>query len=105
MTLLLDIVRPHGWLPLVALLTLNCVIYYRYAGRGLFVMMIATGIMYALLDNSWVDREMARPDWDGTPDRDAVFLLGSFLRVFAISAMMFVTFGLTLLASDRWHSR
>ena len=104
MTTLLDIVRPHGWLPLVALLAVNCMVCYRFAGRGFFVMIIVTGITYALLDNAWVDREMSRPDWDGTPDRDAIFLLGSFLRVLSISAMMFVSFALTLFVADRLHS-
>ncbi|KAA1257390.1 hypothetical protein LF1_52390 [Rubripirellula obstinata] len=103
MTLLLEFIRPHGWLPLFALLIVNCIVSYRFGGRGLSGMLVVCGVAYGMLDAAWIEAEMSRPGWDGTPDRDAIFLLGMFLRIFFLSTLLFLSFAVTLYTSSLFY--
>ncbi len=89
MPLLLEFVRPHGWLALIAMLVMNGALCYRFGGRVLFVTVPLLGMVYSMLDVAWIRQEMARPDWDGMPDQDAVFIVGMLLRAFIGSMLLF----------------
>ncbi len=88
MPLLLEFVRPHGWVALISMLLINGAFCYRFGGRVLFMTIPLLGIVYVVLDVAWIRQEMARTDWNGTPDQDAVFFLGILLRAFIGSMLL-----------------
>ena len=88
MPLILEFVRPHGWLPLVAMLLVNHGLSYRFGGRVLLITIPVLGLVYGMLDFAWIREEMAKPEWDGAPDQDAVFLIGMMLRVLIGSMLL-----------------
>ena len=94
-----EFVRPHGWFALFALLIVNAVVCYRFGGRGLFAMIVLTGVVYSWLDHLWIRSVMEQPGWSGTPDQDGVFIFGVFLRVICAALMLFGTFVLVLALS------
>jgi len=49
-------------------------------------LVVAALVFY--LDVRMVEAEMAKPDWDGTPDQDMVFLLGVLLRIVLVSIIL-----------------
>ena len=100
--ILLDFVRPHGWLALLALLTLSTAVCFRFGGRGYVFMVALTGALYAWLDHRWVRDAMEHPDWDGTPDQDGVFAIGVLLRIAVVSAMLFSTLVVGFWLSKRY---
>ena len=42
--------------------------------------LVAAVVIYCI-DFNWVQSEMRKPDWDGTPDLDIVFMFGVLFRV------------------------
>jgi len=103
--LLLEFIRPHGWLALIAMLLVNGALCYRFGGRALFVTIPIVGIAYGLLDAAWIREEMAKPGWDGQPDQDAVFFLGVILRCVFAAAMLFGSFVTAMLLPNAIHAR
>lgn len=49
---------------------------------------MAVTIIVGALDLIWIESEMSKPGWDGTPDRDAIFIVGVMIRVFLINAFL-----------------
>jgi hypothetical protein len=45
---------------------------------------VITMIVFGL-DVQWVQTEMHRPGWDGLPDQDGVFMIGSVVRIILIN--------------------
>lgn len=86
--LFLEFVRPHGWLSLVAILASNALLFYRYGERTLLFTIPMVSLMHAGLDIWWIREEIAKPDWRGAPDQDAVFYIGMLLRVSASAMLM-----------------
>ena len=105
MHLLLEFIRPHGWLALITMLFVNGVLCYRFGGRTLFITIPIVGIAYGLLDAAWIRAEMAKPDWDGQPDQDAVYFIGVILRCVFAAAMLFGSFVTAILLSSAIHAR
>jgi hypothetical protein len=105
MELLLELLRPHGWLALIAMLLVNIALCNRFGGRALFVTIPVVGIVYGMLDAAWIRSEMARPDWDGQPDQDAIFMIGAILRVATAAILLFASYVATLLLSNAIHAR
>lgn len=60
-------------------------------------------IVYTTLDVAWIRQEMARPDWDGTPDQDAVFFIGILLRAFIGSMLLFGSCIVAMMIATRVH--
>jgi hypothetical protein len=89
MSVILEFVRPHGWLSLIAMLVANGLLCYRFGGRVLFLTIPILGLVYGVLDVAWIRQEMGRPGWDGAPDQDAVFYVGMLLRV-GLGSMLLV---------------
>ncbi len=92
MTILLEFLRPHGWLALAAMLFINGAICYRFGGRTLFFTIPVVVIAYWILDIGWIRSEIAKPGWDGVPDQDAVFILGMMLRGVVAAMALFLSF-------------
>ena len=48
---------------------------------------IVTAILY-VIDVRWIQAEMSKPGWDGTPDMDIVFAVGVMIRVVIFNAAL-----------------
>ncbi|WP_037253119.1 MULTISPECIES: hypothetical protein [Rhodopirellula] len=72
-----------------------------FVGRGWGIMIghIAIALLVIWLDAQWVQSEIAKPDWDGAPDQDIVFIIGVLIRVVLINAML-----LPVASASRWLS-
>ena len=105
MHILLEFIRPHGWLPLIAMLLVNGALCYRFGGRVLFATIPILSVVYGLLDFAWIRAEMDRPDWDGSPDQDAVFMFGMLLRGFVGAMLLFASFVAAIMLSNLLQRR
>lgn len=52
--------------------------------------------LVAALDLYWIQGEMSKPGWDGSPDQDIIFHFGVMLRAVAISVVVTPAAGLGL---------
>ncbi len=68
-------------------------------GWGIIIGHIAIATLVIWLDLRWVQSEIARPDWDGAPDQDIVFIIGVLIRVVLINALL-----LPVAVAFRWLS-
>ena len=91
MPILLEFVRPHGWLPLVAILIANGALCFRFGRRVLLITIPLVGIAYGVLDVAWIQSEMAEPEWEGQPDQDAIFIIGVIVRGAVATILLFMT--------------
>ena len=57
-------------------------------GWGIIIGHIAIALLAMWLDVQWVQSEIAKPDWDGAPDQDIVFIIGVLIRVVLINAIL-----------------
>jgi hypothetical protein len=57
-----------------------------FAGIILCHILIAISIFVA--DVILISQAMAKPNWDGTPDMDFVFMLGMLIRIFAVNIVL-----------------
>ena len=76
---------------------------WRFGGRVLFLTIPVVGIVYGMLDVAWIRSEMARPDWNGQPDQDVVFVIGMMLRTMVAAILLFASFVLAILFSNAMH--
>ena len=102
--LFLEFIRPHGWAALLLLLAASTAVCCRFGGRGFLVVLTLTGLAYGWLDYVWLRDAMAAPGWDGTPDADALFMFGVFLRIACVSVLLLGTLFLGLWISRRHYS-
>jgi hypothetical protein len=86
------------------MLLVNGALCYRFGGRTLFVTIPIVGIVYGFLDAAWIDAEMAKPDWDGQPDQDAVYFIGVILRSLFAAAMLLGSFVTAIWLSNAIHA-
>ena len=49
-------------------------------------LIVAALVFY--LNASWIEAEMAKPGWDGSPDLDIVFLIAVLLRIALVSIVL-----------------
>lgn len=49
---------------------------------------LAVAVIVYWQDVSWVQTEMRKPNWDGTPDMDIVFMFGVLIRVVLINTAL-----------------
>ena len=49
--------------------------------------LVVAGIIY-FLDVRWIQSEMSKPGWNGTPDMDIVFAIGMFIRIFLVNTVL-----------------
>ena len=87
------------------MLVVNGALCWRFGGRVLFITVPVVGIVYGMLDAAWIRSEMAKPDWDGQPDQDAVFVIGMMLRVAVAAMLLFASFVVAILFSNAMHDR
>jgi hypothetical protein len=73
-----------SWLLFTAI-TFGCSRYLRF---GMFIGHICVALLVAGLDVYWIQSEINRPGWNGTPDQDIVFHFGVMLRVILINTVL-----------------
>src|SRR5204862_4786083 len=56
--------------------------------RGIILGHILVAIIVVLLDLRWIQSEMHKPDWNGQPDQDIVFMIGAVLRILLINTAL-----------------
>ena len=49
---------------------------------------VVVAAIICFLDVCWIEAEMGKPGWDGTPDMDVVFQLGFLMRVLLINTVL-----------------
>ena|SRR5215471_5000769 len=49
---------------------------------------LAVAIVIYCVDFSWVQSEMRKPGWDGTPDLDMIFMFGLLIRIVLVSIVL-----------------
>lgn len=87
------------------MLLVNGALCYRYGGRVLFLSIPLVGLTCGFLDSAWIRSEMAKPDWNGQPDQDGVFVFGVVLRGFVAALMLFMSFVVAVLLSNAISDR
>jgi hypothetical protein len=70
---------------------------YKFGVRGLFVGVALITIFIGVSDVWWIQSEMNKPDWSGTPDMDFVFHIGVYARVISINLLLLPLSGMGLL--------
>jgi len=53
------------------------------------------------LDVRWVQAEMSKPGWDGTPDMDIIFDIGVLMRVLNLNTILLPITGVGILLRRR----
>ena len=48
----------------------------------------AVAVTIYWLDATWVQAEMRKPGWDGTPDLDMIFMFGVLIRIFIVNMFL-----------------
>jgi hypothetical protein len=105
MAIVIELIRPHGWLAFALMLFANSALCYRFGGRTLFFTIPIVAVIYGLLDVRWIRSEMAKPDWDLEPDQDGVFAFGMMLRGAIAGILLFGSFVASVLISNKIHER
>lgn len=59
-----------------------------YGFWGLLLGFMANTGITVVSDLIWIQGEMSKPDWDGTPDQDFVFAIGVMIRIFLVNFLM-----------------
>ena len=49
---------------------------------------LVVGAIVFFLDIRWIQAEMSRLGWDGTPDMDFVFDIGMLIRIFLVNTVL-----------------
>lgn len=57
-------------------------------GWGIPLGHIAVAFIVTILDVQWIQSEIHKPGWSGTPDQDFIFHIGLFLRVILINTTL-----------------
>ena len=52
--------------------------------------------MIVVSDMQWIETEMRRSGWDGTPDMDAGFFLGVLMRILLVNTVLLPITGIGL---------
>lgn len=61
----------------------------RFGGLvGLLGAPIAITALVVISDLLWIQSEMHRPGWDGQPDQDFVFVIGTLLRIVFVNSVL-----------------
>ena len=55
---------------------------------GIFLGHIMIAIAVACLDVQWIQSEMRKPEWNGLPDQDFVFMIGVIVRIVLINTVL-----------------
>lgn len=66
---------------------------------------VVVAVIIAILDVRWIQAEMHRPDWNGVPDQDVVFMIGVAIRVVLINTVLLPISAIGLLVSRRLRVR
>jgi len=70
---------------------------YRLGWRGVPVGVALITVFIGVSDVWWIQSEMNKPDWSGTPDMDILFHFGLFGRVGSINLLLLPLAGMGLL--------
>lgn len=89
-----------AWLLFVAIAFIGP---YLLHAPGVLLGHVVIAIAVAVIDVQWVQSEIRKPEWNPTigPDQDFVFMIGVFLRVLLVNAVLFP---INLLGFRRWNS-
>ena len=60
--------------------------------------------LIVFLDVRWIQSEMHKPGWNGTPDMDFIFYIGVALRILLINAVLLPMTGFGLWRRHRSHT-
>jgi hypothetical protein len=74
----------------------------RYGGWGLApVGHLAIAAIIVLLDYRWIQYEMHKPGWDGTPDMDIIFYFGVLIRIPLLNTILLPVTGIGIWLRQR----
>lgn len=82
-----ELLMTHGtlWVAYVAIAFLGP---RKFGFWGLLLGFMANTGITVVSDLIWIRGEMSKPDWDGIPDQDFVFVIGVMIRVFLVNFLM-----------------
>jgi hypothetical protein len=56
--------------------------------RGVIAGQILIAVIVVALDVQWIQAEMRKPEWNGQPDQDIVFMFGVLFRIVLINTFL-----------------
>lgn len=71
---------------------------------GLFGHALVSAVM-VISDGLWIDAEMSKPNWNGTPDMDGIFWVGVCLRLMTLNSMILPLDIVGRIIFLRWNKR
>lgn len=80
------------WWMVFILIALSVSLLLRFWGIFVGHFIIAGLVFY--LDAQWIQSEMNKPGWDGTPDQDFAFYIGLLIRIVLINIFLLPASGL-----------
>jgi len=88
----------YGFFTLLAVVV--CAYVFARKGGWPAVILGHLGIaaLIIVLDIRWIQEEMSRSDWNGSPDMDIIFSFGVFLRILLINTLL-----LPISLLGTWH--
>lgn len=57
----------------------------------LIALLVLPPLIY-VLDVQWIQSEMSKPDWDGSPDMDIIFFIGVMFRIALFAVLLSIIF-------------
>ena len=60
----------------------------RFGGGGMLLGHILVAVFVSASDLYWIQSEMTKPEWSGSPDQDFVFHIGLFIRVLLVNTVL-----------------
>jgi hypothetical protein len=74
---------------------------YRFGWIAFLLSLFVMPWIVGFLDVQWIQREMSKPDWDGSPDMDFVFSFGVIVHIIMIGFVQLLIGGLALFLRSR----
>jgi hypothetical protein len=78
----------YGVCPWLLFVGIALVAAYLLRVPGIILGHVLVAIAIVVLDVQWIQSEMRKPEWDGRPDQDFVFMIGVVLRIVLINTVL-----------------
>ena len=88
-----------AWIALATILPLM------FNSKGLLLGYTLILVSIPIIDITWVQSEMAKPDWDGQPDIDIIFYIGVIIRIILIMSCLTIVTYISALIKEKVRSR
>lgn len=93
----------YEWIFWLVFIGLTFIASYRIGWIGFLLSLCLLPWVVGFLDIQWIQQEMNKPDWDGTPDMDIIFYFGVIVRIVIIGLVLLFVGGLALFLRARWR--